>query len=231
MGCNISYSLYSILQEQQNFKFLAKKCKGIEEFEKKPQANPPPVLPTPRESQLNSLVKVLETANSTGAISEGPPSRSISFERALASLSKKLVEQIRANQYVDFAELPPARGQAKSVSQLLAGEGQVVLLQSVDLAKPKKVIPSFAIWSQCFLLYLAALSPSQGRLRNLMAYQLSIARCSVKYKWPAWVVYDQNFCSEVANQPDCLWAISDPDLYGQAFTNKLVPLLYAQGIN
>jgi len=33
-----------------------------------------------------------------------------------------------------------------------------------------------------------------------------------------------NFHLEVANQPDCLWAISDPDLYGQAFTNQLVAM-------
>jgi len=119
--------------------------KGIQEFEKDSQANPPPVLPTPRENQLNSLVKVLETANNTGATSEAPSSSSISFGRGLASLSKKLVEQIRANQYVDFADFPPAKGQAKSLSQLLTGEGQVVLLQSVDLAEPKKVIPNFAV--------------------------------------------------------------------------------------
>ena len=50
-----------------------------------------------------------------------------------------------------------------------------------------------------------------------MAYQSFIARC-------AWVVYDQNFRSEVANQPDRLWAISDPDLYGQAFTNQLAAM-------
>ena len=159
------------------------------------QANPPPVLPTTRENQLNSLVKVLETANSTGT-NEGQSSSSISFGRGLASLPNKLVEQIRANQYVDFADLPPARSQAKPVSQLLAGEGQVVLLQSVDLA-------NFAVWSQCFSLYLAAWSPPQEKLRDLMAYQSFIARC-------AWVVYDQNFRSEVANQPDRLWAISDP---------------------
>ena len=70
-----------------------------------------------------------------------------------------MVEQIRANQYVDFADLPPARGQVKLVSQLLGGENQIILLQSVDLAEPKKVIPNFAVWCQCFSLYVAVFSP------------------------------------------------------------------------
>jgi len=182
------------------------------------------VLPSPKEKQLNSLVKVLEAANNTSVTGEGSSNSPVAFGRGLASLSRKLVEQIKANQYVDFADFPPARGHVKPLSQLLAGEGQVVLLHPGDLTEPKKVIPNFAVWSQCFSLYVAALSPSQEKLTDLLAYQSFIARCSLKYKWPSWVVYDQNFRSEVANQPDRLWAISDSDLYGQAFTNQLIAM-------
>ena len=30
-----------------------------------------------------------------------------------------------------------------------------------------------------------------------MVYQSFIAKCSLKYRWPSWVVYDQNFCLEL----------------------------------
>ena len=133
----------------------------------------------------------------------------------------------------------------KSLSQLLTGEGQVVLLQSVDLAEPKNVIPNFAVWSQCFSLYIAALSPSQERLRDLMAYQLFIAGCSVKYKWLAWVVYDQTFAQRwptnrtayglsvtqtctVEPLPTNLWQWKTGVQCAKAW---ITPLLHAQGIN
>ena len=39
-----------------------------------------------------------------------------------------------------------------------------------------------------------------------MAYQMTIAKASMKYKWPSWVVYDQNFRQEAAGNPSQSWA-------------------------
>ena len=121
---------------------------------------------------------------------------------------------------MDFSDLPPARGKARTPHQSVTGEGQIVLVQAVDFADTKKIIPDLAVWLQCFALYVAALAPSPDRLQDLMAYQSFIAKCSLKYRWPSWVVYDQNFRLEVANQPDRLWAQSDPSIYAQSFTNQ-----------
>ena len=44
----------------------------------------------------------------------------------LSSLPKKIVDRIKANDYVDFAELPPAKGKGKLVTQ--PGEGQIIVL-------------------------------------------------------------------------------------------------------
>lgn len=144
----------------------------------------------------------------------------VSFGRGLPSLSKKLVDQIKANQYVDFADLPPARGKVRTSQQPTSMEGHIVLVQAADLMDTKKIIPDLSVWLQCFALYVAALAPPPDRLQDLMAYQSFIAKCSLKYRWPSWVVYDQNFRMEVANQPDRLWAQSDPSIYAQSFTNQ-----------
>ena len=57
----------------------------------------------------------------------------------LPSLSKKLVAQIIANKYVDFAELPPAKGKVKAIPQV--HKGQIVVVQAADLYQHGKIDP------------------------------------------------------------------------------------------
>ena len=137
------------------------------------------------------------------------------------AVSKKLVARIRANEYVDFAELPPAKGKNRPVTQAM--EGQVLVVQAADLLQSRKVIPDLATWSQCFALYVAILAPAQPeRVQDLMAYQAIIAKASSKYRWPSWVVYDQNFRLEVAGNPDQPWAKVDPSIYALSFTGQTI---------
>jgi len=64
----------------------------------------------------------------------------------------------------------------------------------------RKLIPDLATWVQCFALYANALLTHQpNRMSQMMAYQSIIARASAKYKWPSWVIYDQNFWQEAMN--------------------------------
>ena len=63
----------------------------------------------------------------------------------IPALPKKLAQKILNGEYVDFVELPPAKGSAKPSS--LDWEGQ-------DLYATKKVIPDLATWVQCFSLYM-----------------------------------------------------------------------------
>ena len=54
-----------------------------------------------------------------------------------------------------------------------------------------------------------------------MAYMTIIARVSQKYRWPAWVIYDENFRLEVAGNVQS-WARVDPSIYAQCFTGQAV---------
>lgn len=55
-------------------------------------------------------------------------------------------------------------------------EGQVIVVQEADILQSLRIIPDLATWSQCFILYVAALAPHQpARLLDLMACQLLIA--------------------------------------------------------
>ncbi len=53
-----------------------------------------------------------------------------------------------------------------------------------------------------------------------MGYQALIAKASKKFKWPSWVVYDQNFRQDAAGNPDLPWAKVDSSLYAQCFTGQ-----------
>ena len=62
----------------------------------------------------------------------------------LPSLPKKYVEKILAGEYIDFAELPPAKGKVKSIPNTV--EGQIVVVQVADLLETRKLIPDLATW-------------------------------------------------------------------------------------
>ena len=56
------------------------------------------------------------------------------------ALTKKMIKKIRANTYIDFAELPPAKGKSRSLPQIL--DGQVVVVQAADLLQARNDIPN-----------------------------------------------------------------------------------------
>lgn len=56
------------------------------------------------------------------------------------------------------------------------------------------MIPDLATWCQCLALYVTVVAGHQpSRLANLMGYHSLITRAGNKFKWPSWVIYNQNF--------------------------------------
>ena len=99
-------------------------------------------------------------------------------------------------------------------------------MQPADLLESKKLIPDLATWVQCFCLYAAVfIKHSPERVGGPLAYMTLIARCSAKYRWPNWVVYDQNFRQEAAETGRTLWGKVDPSIYTQCFTNATLNTL------
>ncbi len=137
----------------------------------------------------------------------------------LPPISRRLVDKIQALEYVDLAELPPARGRSRPSHQL--SDDRIVVVQAADLLQTRKIIPDLATWVQCFTLYITALTGKHPhRLTDLLGYMSLTARNSKKYKWPSWIVYDQNFRQEAAGNASLTWAKADPSLYAQCFTGQ-----------
>ena len=136
----------------------------------------------------------------------------------LPALPKKMVEKIRAGQYIDFSELPPAKGHTRTLPS--QEEGHVVVIRAEDLVGSKKLIPDLATWLQCFAIYMAVVTDTElDRAKSLLAYMTTIAKASIKYTWPSWIVYDQNFRQEAADNGLKDWSKVDPSIYTQCFTN------------
>ena len=156
-------------------------------------------------------------SNPVGGSNEALPSKAssqIHLGMGLPSIAKRIVDKIVANEYIDFADLPPGatKGKTKHLPQSL--EGQIVVVQVADLFQQRRLIPDFATWAQCFAIFTAVISSREpNRVPDLMAYLSIIAKASLKYKWPSWVVYDQNFRQDAADQQNKIWARVDPVLY------------------
>ena len=139
----------------------------------------------------------------------------------LPALRKGLVDSILAGHYVDFTELPPAKGRTKALNSGL--DGQIVVLQAAEYLQAKRLIPDLGIWIQCFSLYTAViLSKSTERGTSLLLYQSSIAKLSQKFSWPFWVIYDNSYRQEAADTGKLDWSKIEPSLYAQCFIGMAI---------
>ena len=140
----------------------------------------------------------------------------VSIGQSLPLLPRKLIQQIKAGEYIDFSDLPPAKGRQLTPTNY---NSQLVLVQLQEVERQRKLIPDFLTWSQCFAIYTAVLGADQPhRLPELMAYQIEIARCAKKYKWPSWIIYDINFRQAAAGRSGLSWATVESSIYTQCFT-------------
>ena len=111
----------------------------------------------------------------------------------LPPVSKKLADQIHAGEFIDLDELPPAKGKVRPIQH---PEGGVLLVSAHDLLQQKRLIPDLATWVQTAIVC----SQSPERITDLLGYMCQIVRASHCFKWPSWVIYDQNFRQEAAER-------------------------------
>ena len=58
-------------------------------------------------------------------------------------IAKKLADRILAGEFVDLADLPPAKGKVRPLS---TPEGSVLLVHAQKFMQQKKLIPDLATW-------------------------------------------------------------------------------------
>ena len=78
-----------------------------------------------------------------GGSSSQLPAPLVTVGTGLPAILKKLIARLLANEYVDFAELPPAKGKGRPMPQSL--ESQIIVVQAVEVMQIRKIIPDLAI--------------------------------------------------------------------------------------
>ena len=92
------------------------------------------------------------------------------------------------------------------------------LLQAAEYFQAKRLIPDIATWIQCYALYMAVVMTKRPeRASSMLMYMSSIANLSNKYKWPSWLVYDNSYRQEAAEQGKTDWSKGDGTLHSQCF--------------
>ena len=183
------------------------------------QPLPPPLI------QITSH-NIAQLLSNTSTPSAGAPSTAANISsqhmvgHGLPPVSKKLADGIHAGEFIDLAELPPAKGKVRPIQ---SPEGGVLLVSAHDLLQQKRLIPDLATcMSAVFSLYTAIVcSQSPEHTTDLLGYMCQIVRANHHFKWSSWIIYDQNFHQEAAERNQASdWACIDSSLFAQSKSSK-----------
>ena len=131
------------------------------------------------EGQTTSMASLLDMVLSS-PVEQGRPanpgtSSLVSLGEGLPLIPRKMVEKIQAGDYVDFSDMPPAKGKARSLPP--HWEGHILVVQLEDLEGSKRLIPDFQMWVQCVSMYAAVVvARHPDKFMPLMAYLTDMAK-------------------------------------------------------
>ena len=149
----------------------------------------------------------------------GKPAAETSLGRGIPTMQRKLVDKILNWEYVDFNDLPPARGNKTSASGTT---------KRAAMTNQRKLIPDLTTWMQCFSVYTSVLATRDTEhIPELLAYSRDIMRASRQFKWPSWVIYDATYRRHMAETGQRDWSKVDPSIYAR--TLLMVYTVYYAG--
>lgn len=162
------------------------------------------------------------------ALSISKPATEIALGRGIPSLPRRMVERMLAWEYIDLAELPPARAHVSKES--LNATPNVLLIQSLESARShRRLIPDITTWVQCFSIYTSVLATKHSEhVPELLAYMRDIIRVSRQFKWPAWIIYDTNYRQHMAETGGKDWSKVDPSIYSRCLTGWARPTSWCE---
>ena len=134
----------------------------------------------PSGGQQTSLAQILDLAlhSPPRPVTADPSSASsfVALGEGLPLIPKRIVERIQEGDYIDFSELPLAKGKARAPPP--QWEGHILVVQLEDLEGSKRLIPDFQTWTQRFIIHVfaaALLKYYPEKATALMAYMYEMA--------------------------------------------------------
>ena len=145
-------------------------------------------------------------------------------------VANRLVEKIRAWQYVDLADLL-TDSHTKSDEPLISStSGQILLIQSVEqVKKKKKQITDVASWTQAFAIYVAALASSESaskeEVASMMAHAYVVLQIQKDLGGGKWYQYDKQYREWAAATKKRVWGELNLSIYGRCLCTPAQPEL------
>ena len=147
---------------------------------------------------LGSLVSQAEASTK--------PEKAIVIGTSYPPIPYRIAEAIWRDDYIDLAELLPAR--------LGAPEPTLLELFSGSQNKParaKKSITTIEEWVLCFNAYITVVA--QKRVSDLLAYSSLIVKASRDYEETPWLSYDQHYRRHAAAESPKHWGGIQPEIW------------------
>ena len=137
----------------------------------------------------------------------------------MLAMPSRLVEKIVRDDYVDFAEFPPAA--PEGVYPVAHMSDQVLIVQAADLRKSRRKISDIMVWARYFLLFIKVVEGYRPkRVPDLLGYMDIILRTSQRFPGLTWEDYDARFRQAVAGDSERQWATLDAGLYTECVTTQ-----------
>jgi len=159
-----------------------------------------------------------------GATTVKPGSSLVSIGDGLLAIPEQLFHHIGDGEYIDFSELPPAKGNKPRALPAQMDGHSILSNPSARLHRRHQKTHSGLpfLGPMLYTVYVATMAAQHPqRVPNLMAYLFQTAKHAKKFKWPSWVIYDQNFQQEMAAKQEWDWTKTDPSMYTQCFLHAM----------
>ena len=125
-----------------------------------------------KQQEPRSISQILGLITSKSSEKTAGTSATVALGTGLPAIPRKVAEKMLAGEYVEFSDLPPAKGKVKAIPSSM--EGQIVVVQAADLLNSKKIIPDLATWLQCFALYMAIVTAKEPRRIPDLLYSIHV---------------------------------------------------------
>ena len=151
---------------------------------------------------LATLLSQVESASSE-------PKKAVVIGTSYPPIPYKIAEAIWRDEYIDLAELLPARLGAPepTLLELFSGNHN-------KRTRIKKNITTIEEWVLCFNAYIAVAAQKRAeRVPDLLAYSSLIVKASRDYEETPWLSYDQHYRRYAAAKLPMQWGAIQPEIW------------------
>ena len=145
------------------------------------------------------------------------PAQGLMLSPATEPLPRKIVDKIRAGQFVEMREL--LADNIALLSHLDSIQGPL----AIGTSRPRlREVTNLITWCYCFMGFMAV-ATSDKKTRDQLAYARLLIREAQRHGGQGWLDYDHAFRQQVAADPSIPWNTLNPSLQASTILGHAAP--------